>query len=265
MREISSYILVFLLAFLLAPLVGQAQNPDQVLDLSIPQKYRVAGIAVLGAEYTDVQAVKLFSALQVGNNITVPGEEIPRAIRNLWDQDLFSDIQIEVAELRESDIYLIITVEELPRLTRYSIFGVNRSEQETIRSTIDLMTGRIVNENVVATATKRIKDYYIEKGFLDIDVNIIQEADSSFDNGTIVRVRIDKGKKVKIDQINIEGVTAIELKKLRRKMKNTKEKKWWRFYKTSKYLDDSFIADKAVILSEYNKLGYRNARIIRSK
>ena len=261
MRGISSHILSFLLAFLIAPLVGQAQTPDPVLDLSIPQKYRVAGITVLGAEYTDVQAVKLFSALQVGNSITIPGEEIPRAIRNLWDQDLFSDIKIEVAELRESDVYLVINVQELPRLTRYSIYGVNRSEQETVRSTIDLMTGRIVDENVVATATKRIKDYYIEKGFLDISVDIIQESDSSFENGTIVRVRIDKGDKVKIDQINLEGVTAIDLKKLKRKMKNTKEKKWWRFYKASKYLDDSFVEDKAAIISEYNKLGYRNARI----
>lgn len=262
MREISLHIQVFLLALLVAPLSGQSQTSEPILDLSIPQNYRVAGLTVLGAEYTDVQAVKLFSALQVGNTITIPGEEIPRAIRNLWDQDLFSDIQIEVAELRESDIYLIINVKELPRLTRYSIYGVNRSEQETIRETIDLMTGRIVNENVVATATKRIKEYYIDKGYLDIGVDIIQELDSSFENGTIVRVRIDKGDKVKIGQINLEGVTALELKKLKRKMKNTKEKRWWRFYKSSKYIDASFKEDQAAIISEYNRLGYRNARII---
>ena len=262
MRGISSHILVFLLALLVAPLSGQAQTSEPILDLSLPQNYRIAGLTVLGAEYTDVQAVKLFSALQVGNTITIPGEEIPRAIRNLWDQDLFSDIQIEVAELRESDIYIIINVKELPRLTRYSIYGVNRSEQETIREAIDLMTGRIVNENVVATATKRIKEYYIDKGYLDIGVDIIQEEDSSFENGTIVRVRIDKGDKVKIDQINLEGVTALELKKLKRKMKNTKEKRWWRFYKSSKYIDVSFKEDQAAIISEYNRLGYRNARII---
>ena len=262
MRGISSHILLFLLALLVAPLSGEAQTSEPILDLSIPQNYRIAGLTVLGAEYTDVQAVKLFSALQVGNTITIPGEEIPRAIRNLWDQDLFSDIQIEVAELRESDIYIIINVKELPRLTRYSIYGVNRSEQETIREAIDLMTGRIVNENVVATATKRIKEYYIDKGYLDIGVDIIQEEDSSFENGTIVRVRLDKGDKVKIDQINLEGVTALELKKLKRKMKNTKEKRWWRFYKSSKYIDVSFKEDQAAIISEYNRLGYRNARII---
>ena len=45
-------------------------------------------------------------------------------------------------------------------------------------------------------------------------------------------------------------------------MKNTKERKWWRFYKASKYLESSYEEDKSAILSEYNKLGYRNARIV---
>ena len=31
----------------------------EVLDLSIPQEYRIGGITVVGAEYTDVQAIKL--------------------------------------------------------------------------------------------------------------------------------------------------------------------------------------------------------------
>ena len=73
------------------PSWGQAQK-EPVLDLSIPQNYRIGGITVLGAEYTDVQAVKLFSALQIGANITIPGDDIGRAIKNLWDQDLFADI-----------------------------------------------------------------------------------------------------------------------------------------------------------------------------
>lgn len=268
MKGFSIHILFVLMAMIVSPVAAQIDTPvnggenEQVLDLTIPQTYRIGGITVLGANYTDVQAVKLFSALQIGANIDIPGEDVGRAIRNLWNQDLFSDIRIEVAELRGKDVYLVIKVEELPRLTRYSISGVNRSEQETVRSTIDLMTGRIVNENVVATAIKRIKDYYVDKGFFDVDVEIKQEVDSSFTNGTIVRVNIDKGDKVKIDQIQFNGVTAFDAEKLKRKMKAIKEKRWWRFYKQSKYLDDAFEADKSAIIAEYNKLGYRNARIV---
>ena len=176
---------------------GQAQTTDQVIDLTYSQTFRIAGLTVLGAEYIDVQAIKLFSALQIGNSITIPGEDVSRAIRNLWDQDLFSDIQIEVAELRGEDVYLVISIKELPRLTRYSVYGVGRAEKETVREAIDLMTGRIVTENVIATAKKRIRDHYIEKGFLDIDVNITQTPDSTFDNGTIVDVYVTRAKKLR--------------------------------------------------------------------
>ena len=212
-------------AFLLSSFhsITSAQNSlNEVLDLSMSQEYRIGGITVIGAEFTDVQAIKLFSALQVGATITIPGEKIGEAITNLWNQDLFEDISIEAAELRERDVYLVIRVKELPRLTRYSIAGVNRSEQETIRGKIDLMTGRIVNENVIATAVKRINDHYRDKGFLDINVDIVQEVDSSFANGTIIRVNVNKGKKVKVDLILINGITAFDAKKVKRKMKSTK-------------------------------------------
>ncbi|MGY8917022.1 MAG: POTRA domain-containing protein, partial [Flavobacteriales bacterium] len=239
--------ILLVVAFLLPSILSftSAQNsPSEVLDLSMSQEYRIGGITVLGAEYTDVQAIKLFSALQIGETITIPGEKIGEAITNLWNQDLFEDINIEAAELRERDIYLVIRVKELPRLTRYSIAGVNRSEQETIKGKIDLMTGRIVNENVIATASKRIKDHYRDKGFLDINVDIAQQVDSSFANGTIIRVNIDKGDKVKIDLITINGIEAFDPKKVKRKMKSTKEKTWWRFYKPSKYLASDFASDQ---------------------
>ena len=255
-------VISFLLSSFLS--VTSAQNSQtEVLDLSMSQEYRIGGITVVGAEFTDVQAIKLFSALQVGATITIPGEKIGEAIANLWNQDLFEDISIEAAELRERDVYLVIRVKELPRLTRYSIAGVNRSEQETIRGKIDLMTGRIVNENVIATAAKRINDHYRDKGFLDIDVDIVQEVDSSFANGTIIRVNVNKGKKVKVDLILINGITAFEEKKVKRTMKSTKEKTWWRFYKPSKYLSQEFKSDQQAIIAMYNSEGYRNARILR--
>ncbi|HIG58516.1 MAG TPA: hypothetical protein EYQ21_03815 [Flavobacteriales bacterium] len=258
--------LLLTIALSLTYFLSLGQTPDnnslEVLDLSIPQEYRIGGITVVGAKYTDVQAIKLFSSLQIGASITIPGEKLGEAIKNLWNQDLFADISIEAAELRDRDVYLVIRVKELPRLTRYSIAGVNRSEQETIRGKIDFTTGRIVNENVLATATKRINDHYRDKGYLDIDVDIVQEVDSSFANGTIVRVNINKGNKVKIDLITLSGVTAFEPNKLKRKMKSTKEKKWWRFYKASKYIADGFDTDQQVILALYNNEGYRNARIL---
>jgi outer membrane protein insertion porin family len=165
--------------------VGFALAVAGVVAAQTPSKtYTLAGLSVVGAEHTDVQAIKLFSALEVGGPLEVPGVKVPQAIRNLWDQDLFGDVSIEVAERRGDEIYLVIRVEELPRLTRYTFEGVSRSEQETLRGKIELLTGRIVNENVIATATKRLRDHYIEKGFWDARIDIRQEPDEGFANGS---------------------------------------------------------------------------------
>ena len=186
------------------------QGDADPINLSLTSTYRIAGLSVLGAEHTDVQAIKLFSALQVGQEVEIPGDAIRRAIEGLWQQDLFADVQIEVAEARGRDVYLVIRVTELPRLTRYSIAGVGRSEQETIKGKIDLLTGRIVNDNVLAVANKRIREHYVDKGFLDVDIAMEQTPDTLFDNGTKLRIHIDKGEKVKVDQIRFHGVTAFE-------------------------------------------------------
>jgi hypothetical protein len=53
---------------------------EDLIDLGLTTNYRIAGLTVLGAEHTDVQAIKLFSSLQVGQEIDIPGEALRRAI-----------------------------------------------------------------------------------------------------------------------------------------------------------------------------------------
>ena len=250
-----------LCGLLMAANVGWSQ--EEWIDLSLTSTYNIAGLSVLGAEHTDVQAIKLFSSLQVGQSIDIPGDAIRRAITGLWAQDLFEDIQIEVAEVRGRDAYLVIRVKELPRLTRYSIAGVGRSEQETLKGKIDLLTGRILNENAKAVASKRIRDHYVEKGFLDAAVAMEVQQDTLFANGIRLRIEVDKGEKVKVDEIVFHGVEALDAKELSRKMKETKERRWWRFYKASKYLEGAYQTDLDNLVNHYHAKGYRNARVVR--
>ena len=188
---IRALILGYTLLVVSAVQVALAQVPNAA---DYDKKYTLAGLTVLGADYTDAQAVKLFSALQIGQELTIPGEEITRAIRNLWAQNLFEDISVELAEVRDNQA-TGIRVDELPRLTRYTFEGVNRSEQETLRGKIDLLTGRVVNENVMVTARKRLRDHYRDKGFWDADISITQSADTSFENGAKLKIAIDKVKR----------------------------------------------------------------------
>ena len=75
-----------------ASLPNLVQGQEDLIDLKLTNTYKIAGLTVLGAEYTDVQAIKLFSSLQVGQEVEIPADDIRRAVTGLGAQDLFSDI-----------------------------------------------------------------------------------------------------------------------------------------------------------------------------
>jgi len=233
----------------------------QTLDLAIPQDYRIAGLTVMGAEYTDVQAIKLFTGLKVGEEIRIPGDRIARAIHNLWDQRLFDDVSVEVAERREQDVYLVVRVLEIPRLSHYGFDGVKRSEQETLRDKLDIVRGQVVNNHLRATTRRILLDHYYEKGYFDAEIAIKVIPDSILDNAASVHIDIHKGEKIKIGELSIIGAVELKEKVLLRKMKNTKEQTFLRIFKPSKYLASDFQDDLDAVIAHYNTEGFRNARI----
>ncbi len=45
----------------------------------------------------------------------IPGEKISKAIKAIWEQNLFTDVRIEAAEVRGTTIFLNIIVQENPQ------------------------------------------------------------------------------------------------------------------------------------------------------
>lgn len=244
-------------------LVSSAQtDAGRIMDYRIPQEYEIGGITVSGTVTTDPNAVKLFTGLLVGDKITVPGDRISRAIRNLWEQKLFSDIRIEAAEIRGRTIFLHIVVVERPRLkgTRYN--GISKSESDKIREEVRLTSGQQVNEALITSTQHTIKRYFADKGYLSTKVRITELPDTS---GAWVSLQVDvtKGERVKIQDVIFHGNSAIDDGKLRKTMKKTRRKRWYGFFGSSKYLASEYRTDKNNVLDLYNEKGYRNAAIVK--
>ncbi|MEM7161293.1 MAG: outer membrane protein assembly factor BamA [Bacteroidota bacterium] len=233
-------------------------------DLSVPKEYVVGGITVMGTETTEVQAIKLFAGINVGDRITVPGEKVSTAIRNLWRQDLFGDVQIYAADIRGEEIYLVIKVEERNRLSRFRFKGVSKSDAESLKEKVGLVRGKVINENLIQRAENNIRKHYIAKGYLNVAVNTQQIGDTGrlYDFGDKLEFDIRKGDKIKINEITFDGISAFSEKKLERTMKDTKERRWWRVLKRSKFTESNFNTDKENLLAFFNKRGYRNVKIL---
>jgi outer membrane protein insertion porin family len=232
------------------------------IDYANPKEYEIGGIQVVGIKYLDPNVIVHLTGLQVGDTILVPGEEITDAIEKLWEQGLFADVKIIADKIINQRIFLTIELEERPRLSKFSFRGVKKGEADDLRENLKLSQGLQVTENVLLNIDRGVKDYFVDKGFLNVSVDIIQEDDTTRPNSIILYIHIDKKQKVKIEELILAGNESLEDAKLRRAMKNTKEKKWWRFYKASKFIEDDFVEDKRNIIAKYNEKGYRDAQIV---
>lgn len=257
--------LLFSVIFLFAAtlLKGQEYPTEPVVGYEQPREYEIGGITVSGSENFDTQAIILFSGLQVGKRIDIPGEAISKAIRNLWKQRLFSDVQIKLADVRGDVAFLNIEVAERKRLSRFKFNGISRNHADDIREKIRLVRGTVVNENIKTNVINASRNYFIDKGFLRTKVTIVEKVDTLLPNSVLLIINIDKKKKIKIKEIEFEGVTAFKERKLKKAMKDTKERGIMRIFSPSKFIGSAYRADKKAIIALYNTQGYRDATIER--
>lgn len=249
---------------MLLPFFGMAQVNDSlpVLDYSNPSEYEIGGITVTGAIFSDENAIKSIAGLRVGERIRIPGNDIPRAMKSLWKLRLFTDVQIRKEKTIGDIIFLEIVVLERARLSKHSYRGVKKSTHEDLNEKVEpfLAKGGIVTEDVKANARYTILQYFREKGFLDADLKIIEEPDSSRVNSVALIFDIDQGDRVKIDAITFSGVKNAKERKLRRLMKETKTRK--RLFASSKFIKKEYEADQQKLIDYYNTIGFRDSRIL---
>jgi outer membrane protein insertion porin family len=232
-----------------------------VVDYKTPKEYELGPIRVEGVDNFDHNTIKLISGLRQGLRVMIPGEKITKAINNLWDEGVFSNVEISVEKELMGIVYLVIKLEARPKLSRYKFNGINKREADKIREEIDLFSGRTITENLVFTTSNKIKGYFREKGYYNVSVNIKRNIDTLINESEYFYISINKGKKVGIKTIEIEGVSSIPMWKLKMAMKDTKQKAPWRIFKRSKFTNAGFERDKEALLNKFYAIGLRDAAI----
>ena len=241
--------------------------PDEtpvVLYTGNSKKYEIAGIKVEGTQksYEDYVVIGL-SGLSVGQVISIPGEEITDACKRYWRHGLFSNVRITWDKVEGDKAWLTIHLTLRPRVSDIRYRGVKKSEREDLESRIGMIKGGQVTPNVIDRAETLIKRYFDEKGFKNAEVLITQHEDVSAENQVFIDIDVDKKEKIKVHKITIDGNVALSDKKLKRVMKKTNERRKLRnLFRTKKFVEENYEADKQLIIDKYNELGYRDAIIV---
>jgi outer membrane protein insertion porin family len=133
---------------------------------------------------------------------------------------------------------------------------------ESIITDNKLTKGKVVNENLITTTKNAIVEKYRKDGFYNTKVGIQTFPDTTGANLVKMKIDVNRGEKIKITSIDIEGNEKLKDKKIRKAMKNTKKELFGRFWKGSKYIKDEYKEDLVSIIDKYKEKGYRDARII---
>lgn len=195
-----------------------------IFNQKTPHKYKISAIKVVGNRFFDENLLLSIANLNVGDEVTIPGgDNFSKAITKLWGQSYFSNVEIYITKLQGKNIEVEISVTERPRLSRFFFRGARKGESEDLSGKTGLVPNRVVTENMKISAVEAIKKYYAEKGYQDAHVRINEKKDTVLNNTLVLEFYIDKGPKVKINNINFGGNT-VEAGKLKKQMKDTHEK-----------------------------------------
>ncbi len=254
---------VFLFILSIVNINGQTSDIPNISYSGTPRKYVIADIEVTGVQNLDPKILVNISGLKVGQQITVPGDEVSEAIRRYWQHGLFSDAKISAKKIEGRNIYLEIYLQERPRLSEMYFSGLKKNEIETVEQKVAMMKGSQVTPFMVARAEKYITDHFVNKGFYNTEVNIVQKDDPEKPNHVTLDINVDKKDKVKVSSLTFEGNEILTDGKLNRTMKKTNEKgKILNFFRTKKFVVEKYEEDLAAVIGKYNEMGYRDARIV---
>lgn len=238
-----------------------AQDPTDIADYRDRDNFNIAGITVSGIRYLDQNALIGLSGLRIGQRVDIPGEEITSAVKKLWAQGLFSDVRITVSRTEGDNVYLDIYLQERPRLSTIQLTGVRKSESQDLLEKIAIPNGSQITSHTLNNARNRIISHYVDKGFLNTEVTIVEKDDPDSRNMVILNIHVDKKDKVKIDEVVFIGAENFKDKRLRRVMKDTRQRDL-NFFKPSRFIAQKFEDDKNKLIAFYNEHGYRDFEVV---
>ncbi len=279
---------------------SNAQQIDtSIVNYKDPKKFRVAAVEISGTQFLDKNIIRSLTGIKIGDLISIPGDDITKCIKNLWKQGLFGNVKIYADRFDGENVYLTVDVLEKPRLNEITLKGLKKSDADDLKKKLDLLKGKPLTEALKLNVKNTIADQFEDKSYLRPMIDIVEKKDEGLVNSSSLIVNVDKGKKVKINNIEFNGRVNGELAKMRKVMKDTRERSkvelfvkdnrsrkqkakdalytlanlnsnsvkdffMDRFritFKGSKFNERKYEDDKQKLIDYYNNNGFRDARI----
>ncbi len=244
------FLSIFFAALLAGPLAALAQTPPGtseqrpviIRDLAVQGNRRVQEAVILGRV-----------SAKVGSPF-VP-TRLAEDIRNVFALGFFDDVQLKVEEF-EGGVKLVFVVVERPFVRDIVFAGNKKLDSNTLQEKIDLKLGSVYNPVEVNRAAEKLKEYYEEEGYFEVQVT--PEVERLPDGDVTIVFRINEGRKITIEKIVIEGAKGLKPSQIKDIMA-TREREF--FVLRGTVQRQKLEEDLERIVQLYNDHGYVQARV----
>ena len=232
--------------FRVCPLLAQAQEQ------------KVVAVTVEGNNRVAVQRIVSAAQINVGDNYTV--FMIRRAVKSLWETNLYEDVDI-LAEQMPDGLKIIIRIKESPIISKLTLEDAKKIKEADLRQEITLRVGGLYSPSKVQESINKVVELYRKKGFYNTQVTPKIE-DTKAPGRAEITLKIEEGRKIRITRIEFEGNGNFSAKKLQGVLA-TKKKSYLRFWHRGGYNEEKFQKDLTEKLPEfYSKSGFVNIQVL---
>jgi outer membrane protein insertion porin family len=228
----------------LLPLSSMAADDFVVKDMRVEGLQRISEGTV-------------FNYLPINIGDTVDGIRVGEAIRALYGQDLFDDIEIR----RDGDTLLIV-VKERPSIESFTVDGNKDIKTEDLMESlrgVGLARGRTFDRSVLDNVEMFLREQYYDRGKYGVTIDTtIQDRPNN-----TVRIKIDvkEGDRAKIRQVNIVGNKTYTDEDIRSNftLDTANWLSWIR--QDDRYAKEALEGDLEVLRSFYMDRGYADFKV----
>jgi outer membrane protein insertion porin family len=228
------------------------------------KQYKILGISVAGNVLAEPVAVIGNTGLKVGDDISVPGEQTRNAINRLWNLKIFANVDIQAETFVGDGVYLLIVVEEFPRLEKIIYEGNEELDEDDLNKKVNTTKGQIISPQEINKLSKIIKKAYEEEGYLQAQVSseLVDSDDPASKGRKVLKMKVDEGTDARISEIQFFGNSFFDDGDLEGELPDVHKTSWWKFWRTGKLEKKKFEDAKKKLIDFYKKNGFRDAELI---
>jgi outer membrane protein insertion porin family len=228
----------------LLPLTSMAAGEFVVRDMRVEGLQRISEGTV-------------FNYLPINIGDTIDLVRVGEAIRALYAQELFDDI-----EMRRDGDTLVIVVKERPSIESFTIEGNKDIKTEDLMDSlwsVGLARGRTFNRSVLDNVEMFLREQYYDRGKYGV---VIETDIQKRPNNTVrIEVNVKEGDRAKIRQVNIVGNDSFDEDDIRAdfELDTANWLSWIR--QDDRYAKESLEGDLETLRSYYMDRGYADFQI----